>query len=57
MSLKLNRLAHALADLAAYNRRGFKRVDASPALPDDGSWLAPPETGLRFWAGSPRLGM
>ena len=44
MSAKLNRLRHALADLAAEDRREFKRVDVSPALYDDGSWLKPRPT-------------
>jgi hypothetical protein len=29
----------ALSDLVAEDRPGFKRVDASPALSDNGHWL------------------
>jgi hypothetical protein len=41
MSTKLRRLRSALSDLVAEDRPGFKRLDASPALYDDGSWLKP----------------
>jgi hypothetical protein len=39
MSSKLTLLRRAVADLLAEDRPGFKRIDASPARPDDGSWL------------------
>ena len=41
MSLKLTRLRQSLSDLVAEDRRDFKRIDVSPALYDDGSWLKP----------------
>jgi hypothetical protein len=41
MSQMLRRLGRAVTDLGAEDRSGFKRIDASPALPDDGSWLEP----------------
>ena len=41
MSRKLDRLRQSLADLVAEDRREFKRIDASPALFDDGAWLKP----------------
>ena len=41
MSVKLNRIRRALAGLVAEDRPEFKRIDASPALYDDGSWLKP----------------
>ena len=41
MSRKLDRIRNALADLVAEDRREFKRIDASPALFDDGAWLKP----------------
>jgi hypothetical protein len=41
MSDKLRRLRTALSNLVAEDRPEFKRIDASPALPDDGSWLEP----------------
>ena len=41
MTEKLRRLRRALADLVAEDRPGFKRIDASPALQDDGAWLKP----------------
>jgi hypothetical protein len=37
----LTRLRNALSSLAAEDRTGFKRIDASPARYDDGSWLKP----------------
>ena len=40
MTSKLRRLRLAVSALGAEDRPGFKRVDASPALYDDGSWLA-----------------
>jgi hypothetical protein len=41
MSLSLRRLGRALSGLAAEDRPAFKRIDVSPAVYDDGSWLAP----------------
>jgi hypothetical protein len=41
MSEKLRRIRLAVTGLAAENRPNFKRIDASPALYDDGSWLTP----------------
>jgi hypothetical protein len=41
MPRKLQNLRRAIADLIAEDRPGFKRIDASPAMPDDGSWLKP----------------
>ena len=41
MSRPFRRIARVLAGLAAEDRPGFKRVDASRAVPDDGSWLEP----------------
>jgi hypothetical protein len=38
--MTLNRLRRALSGLVAEDRDGFKRIDASPARPDDASWLA-----------------
>ena len=35
----IRRLRRAAASLAADDRPDFKRIDASPALYDDGSWL------------------
>jgi hypothetical protein len=35
------RLRRAVASLAVEDRPDFKRVDASPAVYDDGSWLEP----------------
>jgi len=39
MSQLLSRFRRTVASLAVEDRPGFKRVDASPALYDDGSWL------------------
>jgi hypothetical protein len=39
MSQLLRRFRRTVAALAAEDRPGFKRVDASPALYDDGAWL------------------
>jgi hypothetical protein len=39
MSQLLTRVRRAVAVLVVEDRPGFKRVDASPALYDDGSWL------------------
>ena len=41
MSEMLRRFRRAVAGLVAEDRPHFKRVDVSPALPDDGSWLTP----------------
>jgi hypothetical protein len=35
----LRRLRRTVGNLVAEDRPGFKRVDASPALYDDGAWL------------------
>jgi hypothetical protein len=35
----VRRIYHAVADLAPEDRPAFKRIDASPAKPDDGAWL------------------
>jgi hypothetical protein len=39
--MTMNRIRRALSGLVAEDRPGFKRVDASPARADDGSWLSP----------------
>jgi hypothetical protein len=39
MMKSLRRMRATLAGLAAEDRPGFKRLDASPAQPDDGTWL------------------
>jgi hypothetical protein len=39
MTDMLRRLRRAITVLGAEDRPGFKRIDASPALYDDGSWL------------------
>jgi hypothetical protein len=39
MSNAFRRLRIAFAGLVAEDRPGFKRLDASPARPDDGAWL------------------
>jgi hypothetical protein len=41
MTNQLRRIRNAVAGLVAEDRSGFKRVDASPARYDDGSWLSP----------------
>jgi hypothetical protein len=41
MPSRVRRIGRAVAGLAAEDRSGFKRIDASPALPDDGAWLKP----------------
>jgi hypothetical protein len=41
MTDMLRRLRRAVAGLAAEDRPEFKRIDASPAKWDDGSWLTP----------------
>ena len=38
---KLNRIRRAVANLAVEDRRDFQRIDASPAIYDDGRWLEP----------------
>jgi hypothetical protein len=40
MPSTLRRLRLVLSDLVAEDRPAFKRIDASPARPDDGAWLA-----------------
>jgi hypothetical protein len=37
--MTLTDIRRALSGLVAEDRPGFKRVDASPARADDGSWL------------------
>ncbi len=39
--MTINRLRRTLSGLVAEDRPGFKRVDASNALYDDGAWLKP----------------
>jgi hypothetical protein len=39
------RLRNALSGLIAEDRPGFKRIDASSARYDDGSWLKPRPVG------------
>jgi hypothetical protein len=39
MNEMLRRVRRAVTSLGAEDRPEFKRVDASPALYDDGSWL------------------
>ena len=41
MTTVLRRIRSAVVLLGAEDRPSFKRVDASPALYDDGSWLTP----------------
>jgi hypothetical protein len=41
MSNALRTLRHAVSGLLAEDRPGFKRLDASSARYDDGSWLRP----------------
>ena len=41
MTSRLRRLSRSLSELVAEDRDGFKRVDASSARYDDGSWLKP----------------
>jgi hypothetical protein len=41
MNRPLRTLRRTVASLPAEDRKGFKRIDASPALYDDGSWLKP----------------
>ena len=37
--MTIKSIRRALSGLVAEDRPGFKRLDASPALTDDGSWL------------------
>jgi hypothetical protein len=37
----LRRVRRAVSELGTESRTEFKRIDASPARYDDGSWLAP----------------
>ena len=37
--MTLNSIRRAFSGLVAEDRPGFKRLDASPALTDDASWL------------------
>ena len=39
MTTKLNSLRRMMSGLVAEDRTGFKRLDASAAQYDDGSWL------------------
>ena len=39
MTSVLSRLRLSLSELIAEDRPAFKRIDASPARYDDGSWL------------------
>jgi len=39
MTRKLSSVRRLFSDLVAEDRDGFKRVDASSALYDDGAWL------------------
>ena len=41
MTQMLRRFRRAVSVLGAEDRPDFKRVDASPAVYDDGSWLTP----------------
>ena len=41
MPSTLRRLRSTLSELIAEDRSGFKRLDASSALYDDGAWLKP----------------
>jgi hypothetical protein len=42
MNRKLNSFRRLVSGLVAEDRPGFKRIDASPARYDDGSWLKRP---------------
>jgi hypothetical protein len=35
----VRRIYHAFSDLVPEDRPAFKRIDVSPAKPDDGAWL------------------
>jgi hypothetical protein len=37
----MRRVGRAVSGLVAEDRAAFKRIDASPARYDDGSWLKP----------------
>ena len=39
MTTSLRKIGRALGGLAAEDRPAFKRINASPARPDDGAWL------------------
>jgi hypothetical protein len=39
MTNAFRRLRATLSELVAEDRPGFKRLDASPARPDDGAWF------------------
>jgi hypothetical protein len=39
MTSTLRRLSRTLSSFVAEDRDGFKRIDASPARPDNGKWL------------------
>jgi hypothetical protein len=41
MTHTLRRLGRAVSSLVSEDRPDFKRLDASPALYDDGAWLKP----------------
>jgi hypothetical protein len=41
MNRSLRTLRRTIASLPADDRPAFKRIDASPARYDDGSWLKP----------------
>jgi hypothetical protein len=41
MTKSMSRFRRAFAGLVAEDRDGFKRIDASAAKYDDGSWLTP----------------
>ena len=41
MTSRLRHIRRVVASLAAEDRSAFKRIDASPALYDDGAWLRP----------------
>ena len=41
MTKTMRRFRNAVSGLVAEDRRGFNRIDASPAKYDDGSWLTP----------------
>jgi hypothetical protein len=41
MNNTIRRIRTAISDLVSEDRSGFKRIDASPARYDDGSWLEP----------------
>ena len=41
---RLHRLRRTVGSLVAETRPEFKRIDASPARYDDGSWLKSPQS-------------